>query len=267
MFDEDVAQTKMVNVQATTEKELGSVKLRPDILQALSLRASDSKQQTNTSVESPSLDMNFDKNIPTAKTMNAQLQLPELLERVSSKTLSSPAQTLSDRVGLGLTTTSAVASGQVKADVPVLDIQPSLQNAAWSRVMTSRVLWMAREGVQEASLKLNPAQLGPVEVRLNMHQDQANVTFIAHSAATRDALEQAIPRLRESFAQHGLELTNADVSQQSFNQSGENEQQSSELGSGSISRELSQNADNVDDQEDNVLANEQQLELGLSVYA
>ncbi|MDQ7073155.1 MAG: flagellar hook-length control protein FliK [Gammaproteobacteria bacterium] len=67
-------------------------------------------------------------------------------------------------------------------------------------------------------VKLNPANLGPVEVKLNMHSDQANVLFISHNAATRDALEQALPRLREAFEQNGMQLADADVTGQESDQ-------------------------------------------------
>ncbi len=118
------------------------------------------------------------------------------------------------------TTTLATAS---KAALPSLDIQPSIQSKAWSRVLSSRVVWMASEGVQQATLRLNPANLGPVEVRLHVQNEQANVTFIAQNAATRDALEQALPRLRESFVENGLDLADADVSDQASHETNEDE--------------------------------------------
>ncbi|MBE0439841.1 MAG: flagellar hook-length control protein FliK [Gammaproteobacteria bacterium] len=252
----------------TVEKETNptTLKLRPDISQALSLRGAGVKEQANVNAgDNAKFDAIFDKNSATAKTINA-----ELLEHASSKTRAISHSPAVDKLGLGVslvTLNQANGVGQVKAEVPVLDIQPSLHNAAWSRVMTSRVLWMAREGVQQASLKLNPAQLGPVEVRLNMQNEQANISFIAQNATTRDALEQAIPRLRESFAQNGLELANADVSQQSFGQSAEQEQQEKELNSASISQNVSQVDDNTSEHEQKIVDNEQDVELGLSIYA
>ena len=90
-------------------------------------------------------------------------------------------------------TTSVAGTPSVANPALSLDIQPQLNSSAWGKVMSSRVVWMAREGVQQAELRLNPANLGPVEVRLTMQNDQTNVTFIASNAAARDALEQALP--------------------------------------------------------------------------
>ncbi len=113
---------------------------------------------------------------------------------------------------------TSATTASTTASVPVLDVQPSLRSEAWNKVMTGRVVWMAKEGIQRADLKLNPANLGPVDVRLTINNEQATVTFVAQHAATREALEQALPRLREGFQDNGLELTNADVSDQAMQQ-------------------------------------------------
>ncbi|MFT7414657.1 MAG: flagellar hook-length control protein FliK, partial [Methylophagaceae bacterium] len=155
---------------------------------------------------------------------------------------------------------STAVSGQ-----PSLNLQPALQSEAWSRVLSSRVIWMAREGVQQASLRLNPANMGSVEVKLHMHNDQANISFIAQHAATRDALEQALPRLRDSFQENGMELAHADVSQESFSESDEQDNNKT-TNNGSTSER-----DNIDTDIESTTADvnvtEQDIALGLSVFA
>jgi flagellar hook-length control protein FliK len=164
-----------------------------------------------------------------------------------------------------LTSASTIHStpGQnIATTQPMLAVQPAMQSSAWNQVLSSRVVWMAREGIQEASLKLNPANLGPVEVKLNMHSDQANVLFISHNAATRDALEQALPRLRESFEQNGMQLADADVTGQESGQA--EDEQTSETGVHHSNGQVAQIATEDDQQAESV---EQDIEVGLSVYA
>ena len=164
-----------------------------------------------------------------------------------------------------INTNVATASVSAEKAQPTLDLQPAIQSAAWNRVLSSRVIWMAREGVQQASLKMNPANLGPVEVKLHMQNDQASVSFVAHHAATRDALEQALPRLRESFLENQMELAHADVSQQSFSQAEEQENNKT-TNNGSIT--VGSDAEN--DSEASVQdakTSEQDLSMGLSVFA
>ena len=145
------------------------------------------------------------------------------------------------------------------AITPVLDIQPALKTEAWERVMAGRVVWMAREGLQRADLKLTPANLGPVEVRLTINNDQANVTFVAQNPATREALEQSLPRLREGFQANGLSLANADVSDQTLSQDQGEYQQT---GSGIL---FGQDMDD-EEQLDDALVVENEEPSGLSLY-
>ncbi|WP_052808142.1 flagellar hook-length control protein FliK [Methyloterricola oryzae] len=86
----------------------------------------------------------------------------------------------------------------------------------WSDDFGERVVWMTGKGIQSAELQLNPQHLGPVEVRINLSQDQASVQFVAHHAAVRDAIEAAIPKLREMLGAQQLNLADVSVAQQSF---------------------------------------------------
>ncbi len=81
----------------------------------------------------------------------------------------------------------------------------------WSAGLGQRLLMMADNGVEVARLRLSPAHLGPLEIHVNVEDDRAQVWFGAQHSQTREALEAALPRLREMFAAQGLELTQADV--------------------------------------------------------
>jgi flagellar hook-length control protein FliK len=64
---------------------------------------------------------------------------------------------------------------------------------------------------ERAELKLNPAELGPVSIRVDMQADQASVSIVAASPDTRSALEQSLPQLRDLLASQGITLAQADV--------------------------------------------------------
>jgi flagellar hook-length control protein FliK len=70
---------------------------------------------------------------------------------------------------------------------------------------------MVEQGKHTASLRLSPEHLGPLEIQISMHDDQASVYFGAAHADTRAALESALPKLREMFAAQGLSLVDAGV--------------------------------------------------------
>ncbi len=88
------------------------------------------------------------------------------------------------------------------------------QQPAWGDEFSQKVTWMATQHNQSAELHLNPPQLGPLDVSLKMHGDQATATFTSPHAAVRDAIEQALPKLREMLADSGIMLGNAMVSDQ-----------------------------------------------------
>lgn len=90
-----------------------------------------------------------------------------------------------------------------------IDIAPG--QAGWDEALGDRVTWMAGNKVRNAELRLNPADLGPLRVQISMDDGNASVTFSAQHPLTRDAIEQALPRLREMLADQGLSLQNASV--------------------------------------------------------
>ncbi len=95
-------------------------------------------------------------------------------------------------------------------------IPETFGKADWGQGMGKQILWMVNQGISRAEIRLNPANLGPLEVRIDMENDQVNVAFSSRHADVREAVEQALPRLREMLEEKGLNLSNTDVSQHSF---------------------------------------------------
>ncbi len=111
-------------------------------------------------------------------------------------------------------------------------IEVPVGHAGWDAAFSQRVAWVATNTQQVAHLQLNPPNLGPLEIRINLSSDQANAAFTSPHAAVRDAIEAALPRLREMLADNGLSLGNVNVSSQSFQQ----QQQQSQSGQGQNQR-------------------------------
>jgi flagellar hook-length control protein FliK len=86
----------------------------------------------------------------------------------------------------------------------------------WPHAMNERLTWLVGQRMQSADIQLNPAQLGPVEVRITVRNDEATLLFNAHSGAVREAIQAALPRLGEMLAQGGLSLGQVSVGAESF---------------------------------------------------
>ncbi|MEZ5542627.1 MAG: flagellar hook-length control protein FliK [Pseudomonadota bacterium] len=84
----------------------------------------------------------------------------------------------------------------------------------WGRAMAEQVVWFANQNIHSASLKLSPQHLGPLELQLHMDGERASIVFSSQHAAVRDALESSLPRLRDMFAEQGLNLVNVNISHQ-----------------------------------------------------
>ncbi|MCW9058328.1 MAG: flagellar hook-length control protein FliK [Gammaproteobacteria bacterium] len=102
------------------------------------------------------------------------------------------------------------------ATLPATTVAVPLGQAGWDRALGEQVQWMVGNRLQGAEIRLNPAHLGPMEVRIQMQNDQANITFTAQHGVAREALEAAIPRLREMLGESGLQLNQVTVSDQSL---------------------------------------------------
>jgi len=97
-------------------------------------------------------------------------------------------------------------------------LQTPAGQPGWDVEVGNRIRWMVGQNNSGLELRLNPAELGSVEVKLSNEGERTNVTFFAANPAAREALEAALPRLREMFADSGMQLANADVSDQSLQQ-------------------------------------------------
>ncbi len=78
----------------------------------------------------------------------------------------------------------------------------------------TQITTFVRDGVQHAQLHLNPADMGPVTVQIQLDGQGAQVHLLADQALTRQALEQAMPDLAGSLREAGLTLTGGGVFQQ-----------------------------------------------------
>ena len=124
-----------------------------------------------------------------------------------------------------------VLPAQVTIDTPV-------SHDKWGDEFNQKITWLSSQKEQTAELHLNPPQLGPMDVVLKVSGDQATALFTSPHAAVREAVEQALPRLREMMAENGIMLGNATVSDQApRNQQDnrENKSSSSRTGIGGIS--------------------------------
>ena len=153
----------------------------------------------------------------------AQLRQPELtnviatLKHLTGQGKSALADTpLRTESGMAAVTSPAVqaSSSPATSTLATLSVNTPLAQGNWDQALGERIQWMVNQKMQGAQIRLNPAQLGPMEVRIQVQNDQASIQFNSAHSVVREALEAALPRLRDMFDASGVELVNVDVSGQ-----------------------------------------------------
>lgn len=91
-------------------------------------------------------------------------------------------------------------------------LAPRVGNENWNQALSQRMVWMVAGAEQSASLTLNPPDLGPMQVVLRVSNGQADASFFAAQPEVRQALEAAMPRLREMLGDAGVSLGQTSVS-------------------------------------------------------
>ncbi|AVB26789.1 flagellar hook-length control protein FliK [Pseudomonas syringae pv. syringae] len=102
---------------------------------------------------------------------------------------------------------------------PLMNQPLAMHQSGWTEGIVDRVMYLSSQNLKTADIKLEPAELGRLDIRINMApEQQTQVTFMSAHMGVRDALESQMSKLRESFVQQGLGNVDVNVSDQSQQQ-------------------------------------------------
>lgn len=147
----------------------------------------------------------------TLPNMAEGLDSIEGLTQQAAKDMQSATSKMESSVN---STADKVLAGQAKIDVP-----PS--SPKFTEQIAQRIGIMNTDKLQTARIQLDPPELGSLEIKIKVQQDQVSVSFTSGHQVVRDALEAQSPRLREMLEQQGVELTDVNVSDQQQQNAGE----------------------------------------------
>jgi flagellar hook-length control protein FliK len=91
-------------------------------------------------------------------------------------------------------------------------INSTAGSAQWNTQLSHRIRWMSSANISTAELKLHPAELGTIEIKITTEDDQTKISFVASSTLAKDAIESSLPKLRDMLNGGGLQLSQSDVS-------------------------------------------------------
>jgi len=129
-------------------------------------------------------------------------------------------------------------------------VDTNVNDPAWGDEMSQKIVWLTGRKIQSAEIHLNPADLGPIEVKINVQNEQAAVTFHAQNNTVRDMLESNVQRLREMMDSNGIDLTEvsvgADESGNQYTSRGDEQNENGQSGAGQSGSE----SETLNDQSD-----------------
>ncbi|MDG2593186.1 flagellar hook-length control protein FliK [Vibrio parahaemolyticus] len=133
--------------------------------------------------------------------------------------------------------------------------------------VAEKVQMMMSKNLKNLDIRLDPPELGRMQIRMTMNNDLANVHFTVTNPQARDIIEQTLPRLREMLAQQGMQLADSSVQQQSSGQQQSGYATAEQNGQGASGRGFSGQSDENFDADVNLDLNVVSKRDGISFYA
>jgi flagellar hook-length control protein FliK len=144
-------------------------------------------------------------------------------------------------------TTAAAGANPAAAAAAASTLAAPVGTSDWEEALGQKVVFMSSAGQQSAELTLNPKDLGPLQVVLQVANNSAHALFVSQHPQVREAIEAALPKLREAMEQNGIGLGSASVSDGFARQAGQQGQSSNGSGRGGAGSGLASGGDSEGD--------------------
>ncbi len=172
--------------------------------------------------------------LSSESTTREVLSAPQLMQRFLQMSASQTVQMSADVEPPSLT------EGQASLPSPSLftaelrhlpgrvqvPVEMQFSNPRWSAAVAEKAALLVSQNISRADLQLDPPELGPLQVRIQVHHDQAVVNFVSANPQVREALDMSMVRLRELLQDQGLQLLDSSVSDHGQGQHSRDQQES-----------------------------------------
>ena len=153
---------------------------------------------------------------PESKMMDSLLTTPRETTRVSQPESIAEQRPAVAAVGAATSNTAglgAAATKQSAVSEQPLDLSQSNKQQQATE-MATHVRVLKNQGGGEAKINLHPAELGRMSISVSTDATDTKVSFVVETSQARQAVETAMPRLKELLEQSGLSLADSDVTEQ-----------------------------------------------------
>ncbi|CAI8785679.1 flagellar hook-length control protein FliK [Pseudomonas serboccidentalis] len=173
------------------------------------------------------LDVQADKD---STSQNGEKAFSGLIDDGLKDLKSATSDTRVDDFANRLAALTQAATPKTANAVPVN--QPiAMHQSGWTEEIVNRVMYLSSANLKAADIQLQPAELGRLDIRVNMVPDQqTQVTFMSAHPSVREALDGQMHRLRDMFTQQGMGQVDVNVSDQSRGWQGQQGQEQAQHG-------------------------------------
>lgn len=195
---------------------------KPAVL-AQHVAATINSQNLSAVSDSASASFSIEVDPSTITTKTGAEQIGTLTESLKAMATPTRAEPVIDTASLTTPTrgsaesmaalTNTLSTAGTDSTVPSTTVSVPFGQPAWGQALGNQVVWAMNQGLPAAALHLSPPELGPVSVHIRLDQDQASIAFSSPHVAVRDAIEAAMPRLRDMLGNQGIALVDVNVSQ------------------------------------------------------
>ncbi len=91
-------------------------------------------------------------------------------------------------------------------------------HSGWGENLGKQLAMLMARNLDSAQIQIDPPELGPLQVKIQVNNDQVSLHFTTGHGMVKEALEASSLRLQEMFQEEGLELANFNVSDEETGQ-------------------------------------------------
>lgn len=130
----------------------------------------------------------------------------------------------------------ALSTQSVKSTQAILQETISINRKDFGVAVKEKVMVAINQKLRQLDIRLDPPELGSMQVKLNLQNEQAAVNFVVQSQQAKEALEQHMGKLKDMLAQSGVDVGDTNIEQRN----NQNSEQASTQGG---SRQLAEGSD------------------------
>lgn len=160
----------------------------------------------------------------TAETMLTVIEQQKGSNSVVSEgnSFSSQLKSTLEKTNAGITVAGREAVSEAsQKQVDQLGQKLNLIQPEASNQLKEKMLMMVKDKVHTAEIRLDPSELGSMQIKISLQQDQMSVQFMVQQGNAKELMEQQMPKLKELLQQQGIELSQGSVQQQNQSSSGQ----------------------------------------------